>query len=80
MTSLQMAQLKVLIDHARRDIGYGAGGSYIREGTDDLDQTDVESSLRAIQYLESLMMKKQHQNSARKINKAFRSGKIKIDL
>ena len=47
--------LRVLINHARRDISYGAGGSYINIENDKFNKKDEEKAQRAIKFIETLI-------------------------
>lgn len=80
MTIKEFDALNVLIEHAQRDISYGEDGSYRNEEGDDMDREAAAQSREAIKYIMRLLMKKQSQMAAKKINRAFASGKISIEV
>lgn len=79
MTIKEYDALTVLIKHSQRDISYGEGGSFC-DDDGEFDAWEANQASQAIRYISRLLSKKNHQLSAKRINKAFASGKISIKI
>lgn len=79
MTIKEYDALITMIKHSEIDMNYGEGGSF-NCGDGEFDQKDEKQVKEAIKYISRLLIKKQHQMASKKINRAFASGKISIDI
>ncbi len=77
MTIKELDGLNILLRHAQIDMQYGEGGSY-NDNEGNFDKSDHEKALVGMRFINRLMLKKQHQMSAKRIAAAMRSGKISV--